>query len=193
VSAANRGGKRRESDYYPTPDDVAEKTLCCVAHIGSADRILEPSAGSGAFVRACRKFLPNAAITAVEPSSKHWPVLADLGATVGQHSLELHAYSYGHERFDLIVGNPPYSLAEQHVRLCLSLLSPKGSLAFLLRLSFLESAKRAALFRETPLAEVSVFSKRPSFTNDGKTDSAAYAVFVWTDGHRGPPSLKWIT
>lgn len=188
MSATNRGGKRRESDYYPTPDAVADRVVAlCSGHAVSGE-VLEPSAGSGAFVRAVRKWMPSAHITAVEPHQAT-DLFAAGASCWSRVSLEEFA---DERRFSLIIGNPPYSLAEEHVRLCLGLLATAGRLVFLLRLSFLESARRAALFRETPLSDVHVFSKRPSFTNDGKTDSAAYAVFVWTDGHRGPPALKWI-
>lgn len=189
-----RGGKRRESDYYPTPDDVADRVVAlCSGHAVSGD-VLEPSAGSGAFIRAVRKWMPSARVTAVEPDQNRWPALHAEGDALRLYpfALETLSDSVPDERWDLIIGNPPYSLAEQHVRLCLSLLAPAGRLVFLLRLSFLESTKRAALFREKPLSDVYVFSKRPSFTNDGKTDSAAYAVFVWTDGHRDAPKLHWI-
>jgi hypothetical protein len=96
------------------------------------------------------------------------------------------------DRYDLIIGNPPYSLAEEHVRLCLGLLADGGQLVFLLRLAFLESAKREALWREHPPERVDVLTRRPSFTHNGKTDSAAYAVFRWRNGHVGAPELGWI-
>lgn len=166
MSAINRGNKRRDGDYYPTPDELALRIVERVA----AGRwgvlpcvVLEPSAGSGAFVRAIKSSIPMAAITAIEPSERADHVM-DI-ADVHRCSLESYAEQHGKgfDLFDLIIGNPPYSLAEEHVRLCLNMLAPGGSLVFLLRLAFLESQKRKALFSEFPPARVITLSERPSF------------------------------
>jgi hypothetical protein len=184
--------KRREGDYYPTPAELAERIVGLVR--GPMEftprTILEPSAGSGSFVRACRKAWPEAAITAVEPTERLVENLVEQpGDTVKWCTLE--AFST-RARFDLIIGNPPYSLAEEHVRICLGLLAPRGRLTFLLRLAFLESAKRKELFDAHPPESVTVLARRPSFTANGKTDSAAYAVFTWREGFTGRPELGWM-
>lgn len=226
MSATNRGTERREGDYYPTPDELALRIVESVPLISDI-KILEPSAGSGAFVRACREVWPGAHVTAVEPSSQHWPTLIGLGCTVGQHDLETYARTWGKPEFDLIIGNPPYSLALEHIRLCLDMLAPGGRLVFLLRLAFLETAKRREFFVKHPPSRVTVLSERPSFcwswgcskkrggcghkwmTAIGtkrkpcpkcggtrltkcSTDSAAYAVFEWTDGFAGKTALEWM-
>lgn len=96
--------------------------------------------------------------------------------------------------FDLIVGNPPYEYAEEFVRMALRHLAPHGSIVFLFRLAFLESQDRGAgLWREYPPYRVSVCSKRPSFTGNGKTDSAAYALYYWRHGHQGDFAGGWIS
>lgn len=51
--------------------------------------------------------------------------------------------------------------------------------AFVLRLSFLASAKRRGLFEQYPPEAVWVIPERPSFTGDGEVDSTDYALFVW--------------
>jgi hypothetical protein len=92
-----------------------------------------------------------------------------------------------------VVGNPPYSHAIEHVEHAISLAlpghGPAGGVAFLLRLAFLESRERAAFWRKHPPTEVHVLTRRPSFTG-GKTDSCAYAFFVWCAGERQP--IGWI-
>jgi hypothetical protein len=55
--------------------------------------------------------------------------------------------------------------------------------AFLLRVGFLESAERIDFWREHPCESVWISQERPSFTADGRTDGAAYALFVWSGRH----------
>ena len=77
---------------------------------------------------------------------------------------------------DWIVGNPPYRHAETHVRWALK--QAKVGVAFILKLSFLESAERLDFWWESPVNDLYVLAERPSFTGQG-TDSSAYAFFVW--------------
>jgi hypothetical protein len=93
---------------------------------------------------------------------------------------------------DLIIGNPPYMLAEEHVTLA----RKTGAwVAFLLRLSFLGSQARAKTVWASPgLRWLIPISRRPSFTGGG-SDASEYAVFVWGRGFTGNavvlPHLQW--
>ncbi|MFR2694376.1 MAG: hypothetical protein ACLTBV_31030 [Enterocloster bolteae] len=46
------------------------------------------------------------------------------------------------EKYDLIIGNPPFNQAIEFVEKCLGLLKPGGRLIFLLRTAFMESDQR---------------------------------------------------
>lgn len=99
--------------------------------------------------------------------------------------------------FDLVVGNPPYDeprgsySAELFIRASLRLLKPGGFLLFLLKLTFLQSRRRAdALFLEHPPVSVTVCKSRPRFTGPGNPDS--YAFYCWRKGFTGEPRLAWI-
>lgn len=84
--------------------------------------------------------------------------------------------------YDLVCGNPPFSLAEPFVRRSLEMVAPDGVVSLLLRLGFWESAARIPFFDEFPPAETHVLAQRPSFYTDtgiGKTDGTAYAWFLW--------------
>jgi hypothetical protein len=71
--------------------------------------------------------------------------------------VHLSEVALGLDRFDLVMGNPPYAHGEPFVRAGLSLLTPKGELPFFLRLAFSEGQRWArGLYREFPLAELSV-------------------------------------
>lgn len=189
MSATNRGAKRREADFYPTPSELAER-IVRRQPLAEYARVLEPSVGSGAFLCEIRAYFPTSRITAIDPSDTYFPT--HLATEAHRTTLEHFAASRPDARFDLIIGNPPFSLAEEHVRICSSMLAPDGRLVFLLRLAFLETRKRAKLWRECQPAKVTVLRERPSFTSDGKTDSCAYAVFEWRQGFAGKPELGWM-
>lgn len=59
--------------FWPTPAEVADELVYLLLApwlaLGEGIRVLEPSAGAGHLVRAVRAHLPEAHITAVEPSS----------------------------------------------------------------------------------------------------------------------------
>ncbi len=179
---ATTGAGRDHLDRYYTPADLA-RVLVDGIGIDSDDRILEPSAGGGAFVRAARAH--GAHVTALDIDQQAAGLAdADRGLTC-----DFLGFRPRGERFDLVLGNPPYAPAEAHVRHALAI-APR--VAFLLRLAFLESTKRLDLWKVCPLSHVAVLAQRPSFTQGG-TDSAAYGFFLWDRDHRGPTTLEIVS
>jgi hypothetical protein len=87
----------------------------------------------------------------------------------------------------LLVTNPPYSLAAEFIQRALERYRKSIDCAFLLRLNYLGSQKRAAFHREHP-SDVFVLPRRPSFTGKG-TDATEYAWFVWGPGRGGRWSI----
>lgn len=193
--SARQAPPRDALDRYYTPDALARQLVYVLSGV-NPEVVVEPSVGDGAFARAVRARWPSAYILGVDaaPTTRaaecvddlitdDWPVTAL--SVLGQDP----AFAV-----DLVVGNPPYRYAEQHIGVALAL-RPKCA-AFLLRLGFLAGAKHAAFWRENPPSEVHVLSKRPSFTGDGRTDGSEYGWFVWCD-LLGPvidtPELHWIS
>ncbi len=108
---------------------------------------------------------------------------------------------WGDSSYDIIVANPPFSIAESFIWKSLELLHPRGVMVYLLRVNFLSSLKRRKLYAERPPQEVHVLQRRPSFSYDGKTDMTEYAFYVWMgEAHNvmmqryGNPGtiLKWL-
>jgi hypothetical protein len=95
--------------------------------------------------------------------------------------------------FDLVVGNPPFTLAMDFIQRSLEL---GTTVTFLLRQGFLSSAERARFFREHPPAAVHILANRPKFTNPEYeatgTDTADYCFVTWSAGHNGPTELYWL-
>ena len=189
--------KRRERDNYPTPDWAIDVIL---PHLPTSGAVTEPSCGDGAILRRLLARHPSPrSITAVEidrgrarrASSSFVEAGFNQGVVVRDDFLRW-ASRAAVPRIDLIVGNPPFSLATEFVEACLALAKPQGAtVALLLRLAFLESADRAAFHRREP-ADLYPLAKRPSFTSNGRTDSAAYAWWVWGPRRGGrwfPPLL----
>lgn len=192
--------RRRSNDYYPTPQELANaicRRLARTPEIGKLNctLIIEPSAGSGNFIRAARSQWPSAGIIAVD--------VCEVGAQCRQAGADdFHCDDWPawvkqrpFDRPALVVGNPPYSQAQQHVEAALDHL-PWGSLvAFLLRQSFLCSAKRLPLWARSNCVATIPIVGRPSYTDDGRTDASEYEVFVWRVGYEGPriglPHLVW--
>lgn len=97
-----------------------------------------------------------------------------------------------------IITNPPYSLATQFVEKTMDILVPGNKLAMLLRLLFLESSCRVALFKKYPPKVIYVSSKRITCANGGdfinctKGSAICYAWFVCEKGFTGDPIIKWF-
>jgi hypothetical protein len=168
----NATDERPAHDYYKTPDWCLP-ALLDVWNIDAPHTILEPAAGDGALLPALRQTWPDATIDAWDIEPRH----------EGVKRRDFFWFEDTPQRYDLVITNPPYKHAEQFVRYGLTRLAPGGHLALFLRLGFLGSHERIALWKEHPLWEQYTLSERPSFKN-GTTDFSEYAWFVWREGSR---------
>ena len=175
MSATNRGSKRVESDFYATPLESVYALLDNYDGIKPTDSILEPSAGNGNIIRALRNRGYDNCIDAVELREEERYNLIGKADRVGIFNYLTENIPY---KYDVIIGNPPYSLAQEFIDKSLSLLNPGGRLIFLLRTNFLESKKRFTWWRDKLPTGLYVLNKRPSFTGKG-TDATSYSWFIW--------------
>jgi hypothetical protein len=177
LSATNRGSKRVEADFYPTPISVIQTFL---SNYKIKDgTILEPCAGNGNFIKAIREFGYDNYIIANELRENESNNLIESGAN------KVYTYNFLENEINeyptTIITNPPYSLAEEFVKKCKEQF-PKSEIIMLLRLAFLESKKRFSFWQQYPVNKLYILSQRPSFTGHG-TDATAYAWFVWKGNH----------
>ena len=115
------------TDLYPTPAAVAAR-MARAADLFDGCRVLEPSAGTGALVRAVRDECPTARITTVEQSPN---LAARLDPqAIARDFLELDPDTCSPFKFDRILMNPPFSRGAdiRHVHHALGFLAPRGVL-----------------------------------------------------------------
>lgn len=174
---------RSPKDFYETPYGMIEAALPFLP-IKGAKTILDPGAGRGRWGRILRRdtrfaksYLVGVDIERDDPHIfyNYWQRRDFLHiGTGGIKGLQ------GKEFFDLIVGNPPFSLDEEFIKHSFEFLKPGGYMMFLLRLAFLEGQDRGKFFWPVYMPErVITSSRRPSFSNDGGTDNVAYALYLW--------------
>jgi len=180
MSATNRGSKRIESDFYATPESVIHKFLNNYNYNMNGLTILEPSAGSGNFCKVIKEQYPLSNIYAIETRQEEKENLQ-------QYCKAVHIgnfLEYGNILdLDVIIGNPPYSLAQEFLEKCFSIAEEQTKIIMLLRTAFLESKKRHAFWKKHPVNHLVVLSERPSFTGKG-TDATSYSFFVWDGSGR---------
>ena len=175
MSATNRGATRKDSDFYATPLNSIYAFLDVYNGIKSTDLILEPSAGNGNIITALRNKGYTNPIHVIELREEERSNLVGKADKVGIFNYLTEDIPY---KYDVIIGNPPYSLAREFIDKSLTLLNPGGRLIFLLRTAFLESKKRFQWWQKHPLCGLYTLHNRPSFTGKG-TDATAYSWFVW--------------
>ena len=174
--------RRREHDQYFTPQPLADALVReYLLNNPPPSRVLEPSVGMGAWARACNRTVFDI-VEGVDiiPRSESEHCCSQFTCCDFLSFRPTIAPS-------LIIGNPPYSEAESHVRHALDIVARDGRVAFLLRLAFCESAGRIAFWRAHPAESIHVLAERPSFTGGG-TDNAAYGFFVWRKTPSGQPA-----
>ncbi len=173
MSATNRGSERKAQDFYATPVEVVENFLD--NYTLPEGNILEPSAGNGNIIVALRNKWISNNITALELREEE-------EETLKREADEVIIGDFLNwqpdKEYNVIIGNPPYSLAKEFMEKCFEISNENTVIIMLLRTAFLESKTRYEFWQQHPLSGLYVLSKRPSFTGKG-TDATSYSWFVW--------------
>lgn len=156
MSATNRGTVRIKNDFYPTPEYTIDSLLETMK-LKKINTFLEPCAGDFAIYKKFEDYC----------NSMEWCEISK-----GKDYLKTYFPTK-----DLIVTNPPFSLAEEFLTKSLSE-SEADCVVYLLRLNYMGSKKRLDFWKENPPKKIIVLSKRPSFSGKG-TDATEYAWFCW--------------
>lgn len=205
MSATGRGAERRADDFYETPGWCTRAILPhLIPNLPERHIVLEPGSGSGSIARELLAAgVTRERLMLIElDADRATQCCEDLRCVVNnwdfvtwaKHNEGLPDFKrsdnplFAHngaepvrDRFDLIIANPPYSIALEFIEAALSMRKSQGVVAFLLRINFLGSQERADWHRAHP-CKLYVLPRRPSFTGGG-TDATEYAWFVWGEGH----------
>lgn len=172
----------RGLDLYETPPTAVE-ALLQVEQLPSV--IWEPAAGRGAIVNVLR-------------SAGHTVVASD----IVDYGFELDfiadflSLTEAPAGITCILTNPPYQIATEFVAHALQLMP---HVIMLLRLAFLESAKRTPILDTGKLARIHVFKQRlPMMHRDGwagprASSAIPFAWFVRSGNHLGPATIDRIS
>jgi len=175
-----RGDEPREpNDFYVTPPETTKALMDREYFDGW---VWECACGNGAMSEVIKHYVPHILSTD----------LIDRGYGSCQDFLAHNPVN----KYDNIITNPPFKLALEFVEHAKKVARKK--IAMLLKVVFLESAKRYQMFqdREFPLKVVYVFSRRQTIAIRGEqlenSGMVAYAWFVWDKEHKGKPTIEWI-
>lgn len=139
VDASSLRRYKKEFNFFETPEALANKMAELVDDVGRNARILEPSAGLGALIRAAQRTIkyPIQPFHFCEVQEEFAAILATYGAVqVGADFIE---YQPG-PIYDAVMMNPPYKggLAEHHVNHAWDCIRPGGRIAALVGMTAAE-------------------------------------------------------
>ena len=152
MSRQKTGQRLNPTDFYPTPPWCYENLEIDWSMFSSAH---EPCRGDGRI----QFFLEE-----------------EKGITCSYSEITEEKDFFDHDqKTDLILTNPPFSLAKELIDHSLAL---SQTCIMLLRINYLGSIGRHEWWKENTPTALHVLSKRPSFTGKG-TDATDYAWYVW--------------
>jgi hypothetical protein len=158
MSATGRSDVRRADDWYATPTWAVRAIW---PKLAAFDTCLDPCAGQGAILLALNELATMPRYHGIELDEERATICANQNGfgCIVHDALDLDWRRLGLP-YELIITNPPYSLAQEFLEKALA--SGASQVCFLMRLNFLGAQKRAAFWRKHP-CDVWVLPKRPSF------------------------------
>lgn len=177
MSSTSRGGQRSPSDNYSTPLWVTHRALEAIEL--PSGLWVDPCAGTGNIIQAARMLRPEVRWKSYEirPECLEPLVNIDSNPTIVDFTVD----AVKPRRCDVVLMNPPYRVAQEFIEKSLRF---ADHVVVLLRLNYLGSQVRNSFMRND-CPDVYVLPNRPSFENNGRTDSIEYAWMVWSR-HRKP-------
>ena len=197
LAGGNPENSRVENDYYATNPKAVEMLLTNYTFDGRT--ILEPCVGGGHIVNTINNFFTNKReITCLDIVDRGYP------NTIVQDFLTWET----DKKFEGIITNPPFSLAQEFIEKGMSLLTEEtedtvnGQMAMFLKIQFLESAKRKEFFDKYPPKYIYVFRDRMATWNNGNkinpetgkrwATTFCHAWFIWEKNSKTEPIVRWL-
>lgn len=191
LAGGNPENGRVENDYYATNPKAVEMLL--TNYTFDAATILEPCVGGGHIANAINNFFANQrVITGLDLVDRGYP------NTIVQDFLTWET----DRKFEGIITNPPFSLAQEFIEKGMELLTDDGQMAMFLKIQFLEGAKRKEFFEKYPPKYIYVFRNRMATWNNGNevdpntgkrwATTMCHAWFIWEKGSKTEPIIRWL-
>lgn len=183
MSSTNRGYNRHKSDYYVTPKNDVRIFLNHFTKINDISndlfqdfKFLDPCCGGDklndpTYLSVIKELYDPKKIIGID-------IREDSKADIKTDFIKNYQPN---EKYDIIISNPPFYLAEEFIEKSMELTEYGGYIILLLRLNFFGSKKRKPIFEKNMPHSCYVHHKRISFMN-GATDSIEYAHFIWQKG-----------
>lgn len=198
LSGGNTTYETPEYEFYatnPADTEIMLKSLYRHNITFPGTKFLEPSAGQGHIVEACRS-------SSYMPKNQEWITvdLVDRGypLTYQADFLTLNIT----EKFDGIIGNPPYTYASQFIDKCVNMLTDNGLLILFLKIQFLEGSTRRELFDKYPPKYIYVCRNRAHPWHNGSpinpktkeewASTICFAWYIWQKGSTSEPIIRWV-
>lgn len=189
LAGGNPENGRVDNDFYATDPEAVTKLFDALKTVGACPEapksFLEPCVGNGNIAGRTLELFPGVTeTTCMDIVDRGYP---------GTIVHDFLSADLSGKKYDLIVSNPPYSMALEFVQKCRSLLSDTGILAMFLKVQYWEGEKRKDDLTKYPPAYCFPFSKRmPTWNNGQPTDengkrwatTMCHAWFVWTPGNK---------
>ena len=188
MSSTNRSNARQShiADYYVTPIDKIMEFLNefdkCDDTFKKDIKILDCCAGGSdshpmSYPEALKRF----GVSSVDTID----IREDSLAAIKGDYLEIDCKG----KYDVIITNPPFNISRSIIDKALDDVTEGGYVIMLLRLNYLGGKVRKDLWESHMPKYIFTYSRRLSFTDDGKTDSVEYAHYVWKKGENPEFSL----
>lgn len=186
----NPEAEREENDFYATDPYAVRIALPVFKRIGLNKKVWECACGNGNLSEELK-------------SNGYSVYSSDL---INRNYGEVSDFLKVTDRFNGdILTNPPFSLAEKFIEHGMTLLNEGNRMFLLLKIQFLESAKRKKIFQKYNLEYLIVNSERICCAKDNEFDkyfkrkndhyaggTQFYAWFVFKKGYNGDSKIIWI-
>lgn len=181
--------ERVSNDYYATPYESTKALLNNVKFHGN---FLEPCVGGGHIAEIIKEYYPNKQVYCMDLVDRGYPntLVADF-----------LTYDFLNQKFDNIITNPPYNLAQEFLEKSMKITNDGGKVAMFLKIQFLEGVKRLEMFKKYPPKYIYVFTKRQNPWRNGNpldekgkpwSSTMCFAWFVWEKDSTSEPIVRWI-
>ena len=189
--AVNSQVERETLDYYATDPYAITKAMPIFREIGLSNKIWECACGEGHLSKELKKY--GYSVKSSDIADRGYGEVLDFMGTDFQWDGD-------------ILTNPPFKYAADFIEHSMERIEDGRMAVFFLKVQFLETAKRAALFKQCGLKYLIVNSERICCAKNGefgtyfkrgehgayRGGTQLYCWFVFQKGYTGEPTIKWI-